>query len=140
MFDPTLPQENTPVDAVQMRAQLNGLKDLIDAAPTITSAVVDSVSDVNPGMPAVVNVSVSNSVLHFAFEIPRGFNGTDGSNGSDGAPGEVSNTQLDTAIAGTAANCNSVSLPSFTVSDPPTQFEMQQVADKLLELMNALRR
>ena len=30
-FDPNLPQENTEVDAVQMRAQFNGLKDLIDA-------------------------------------------------------------------------------------------------------------
>lgn len=30
-FDPNLPQPNTPADADQMRAQLNGLKDLIDA-------------------------------------------------------------------------------------------------------------
>ena len=30
-FDPALPQENTPVDAAQMRSQLNGLKALIDA-------------------------------------------------------------------------------------------------------------
>jgi hypothetical protein len=27
-FDPTLPVENTPLDAAQMRAQLNGLNDL----------------------------------------------------------------------------------------------------------------
>ena len=30
-FDPNLPTEHTLADAVQMRAQLNGLKDLIDA-------------------------------------------------------------------------------------------------------------
>ncbi|MCE9610410.1 MAG: hypothetical protein K8R23_09475 [Chthoniobacter sp.] len=32
-FDPTLPQEHTEIDAVQMRAQLNALKALIDAVP-----------------------------------------------------------------------------------------------------------
>jgi len=31
MFDPNLPIENTEIDAVQMRGQLTGLKDLIDA-------------------------------------------------------------------------------------------------------------
>jgi hypothetical protein len=30
-FDPALPQENTLADAVQMRAQFNGLNDKIDA-------------------------------------------------------------------------------------------------------------
>ena len=30
-FNPTLPVENTALDAAQMRAQFNGLKDLIDA-------------------------------------------------------------------------------------------------------------
>ncbi len=29
-YDPTLPQENTPLDAVQIRAQFNALKALID--------------------------------------------------------------------------------------------------------------
>jgi hypothetical protein len=32
-FDPTKPVENSPLDAAEMRAQLNGLKDLIDARP-----------------------------------------------------------------------------------------------------------
>ena len=33
MFDPTFPQENTPIDAAPMRQQLNALKALIDAVP-----------------------------------------------------------------------------------------------------------
>ena len=33
MFDPTFPQENTPIDAAPMREQLNALKALIDAVP-----------------------------------------------------------------------------------------------------------
>ena len=32
-FDPSLPQEGTEINAVQMRSQLNGLKALIDAVP-----------------------------------------------------------------------------------------------------------
>jgi hypothetical protein len=32
-FDPNLPQENTLIDAAQMRGQLNGLKTLIDEVP-----------------------------------------------------------------------------------------------------------
>ena len=33
MYDPTIPQANTEIEAVQMRSQLNGLKDMIDAVP-----------------------------------------------------------------------------------------------------------
>jgi len=37
-FDPNKPQANTPVDAVEIRNQLNGLNDKIDAqAATITA-------------------------------------------------------------------------------------------------------
>ena len=39
-FDPTLPQENTLVDAAQMRAQLNALKALIDAQPAVAAGRV----------------------------------------------------------------------------------------------------
>jgi hypothetical protein len=42
MFDPALPQEGTPLDAVQMRNQLNGLKALIDAFSSITAAQVEA--------------------------------------------------------------------------------------------------
>ena len=33
MFDPTIPQEDTELDAAQMRDQFNGLKALIDGVP-----------------------------------------------------------------------------------------------------------
>ena len=83
-YDPTLPAANSPNSSAQMRAQFNGLKALIDAVPAINAAVVDGVSTVNPGDPAVVTLSVAGGTLHFTFGIPRG---QDGSNGSDGAPG-----------------------------------------------------
>lgn len=91
-FDPNLPQEGTPLDAVQMRSQLNGLKAIIDAILTLTAAQVDGVNTVEPGSPANATVSVTGNTLHFAFEIPRGndgIQGQPGGNGSDGGPGPV---------------------------------------------------
>jgi hypothetical protein len=87
MFDPSLPQAGTEIDAVQMRSQLNGLKALIDAIVTLTAAQIDGVNTVNPGDPASVIVSVIGNTLHFTFDIPRGQEGLPGSNGSDGAQG-----------------------------------------------------
>jgi hypothetical protein len=43
-------------------------------------------------------------------------------------------------VNGSSANTNSVSTLGFTVSDPPTQSEMQQVLEKLNEFINAARR
>jgi len=78
-----------------------------------------------------VGVSFDGSNVRFTFGIPRG---------NDGAPGEVSQQQLDDAISGTSANTNNVGTLGLVVSDPPTQGEVQQIADKLDELINALRR
>ena len=154
-YDPTLPQAGTEIDAVQMRAQLNGLKDLIDAIQTITAAQVDATNTVPPGDPAAVTLSVAGGTLHFTFNIPQGANGADGINGSSGSDGgegpigpegpqgpmgEVSNMDLSNAIAGTSSNSNTVATLGMGVSDPPTQGEAQQIANKLDELINALRR
>ncbi len=89
-FDPNLPQENTLIDAAQMRSQLHGLKALIDAILTLTAAQVDGVSTLDPGNPASVSVSVIGNTLHFTFAIPRGNDGSQGlpgNNGNDGAQG-----------------------------------------------------
>ncbi|MFN0078646.1 MAG: hypothetical protein ACKVY0_19470 [Prosthecobacter sp.] len=86
-FDPNLPQENTPADAVQMRSQLNGLKDLIDAIPvgppgqngsdgtSVTGAVMDGVNTLNPGDAAQASVSWDGANVRFTFGIPRGQDG-----------------------------------------------------------------
>ena len=194
-YDPTLPQEGTPLDAVQMRSQLNGLKDLIDAMASVNAATVDSTNTLSPGSPALASVSVNGNTLHFTFEIPQGIDGTNGSNGSDGAvgpqgspgsdgaigpqgpqgpqgdpggppgpqgppgndgangtqgndgatgpqgpPGEVTQAGLDSAIASTSANSNGVSTLGMVVTNPPTQGEVQTLADKVDELITALRR
>ncbi len=90
MFDPTIPATNAEATSAMFRSQFNGLKDLIDAIPGVTSAVVDSVTTLPPGSPAVVSVSVISGTLHLSFELPRGNDGptgAPGTNGSDGAQG-----------------------------------------------------
>lgn len=81
MFDPNLPQEGTPLDAVQMRSQLNGLKAIIDAILTVSAAQVDSTNTLPAGTPAQANVSVSGNTLHFTFELPQGQEGPMGQQG-----------------------------------------------------------
>ncbi len=78
-YNPALPVEGTECDAVQMRAQLTGLKSLIDAVPVVTGATVDSVTI---GSGTSVNVSLVTGVLHFDFLL------------QPGPPGEVTQAQL----------------------------------------------
>ena len=59
---------------------------------------------------------------------------------SQGLPGEVTNAGLGAAIAGTSANSNALELLNLAVSDPPTQGEMQALANKLDALIAVLRR
>lgn len=218
-YDPNLPANNAPNSSAEMRAQLSGLKDLIDAILTLTDAQVDGVNTVAPGNPANASVSVSGNTLHFTFDIPHGndgmagsngsdgaqgppgndgspgepgamgetgpqgqpfatavvdsvntldpwesatvdatfdgsnvhftfgiprgndgSNGADGANGSDGAPGEVSQQQLDDAISGTSANTNSVNTLGQSADSNYNQSQMQDVLNKLDELINAARR
>ncbi len=62
------------------------------------------------------------------------------SSGAQGIPGEVTNAALSSAIGTTSNNSNGVSTLGISVSDPPSQGEMQQVVSKLDELILALRR
>ena len=47
---------------------------------------------------------------------------------------------LSAGIGSTSANSNAVGTLGMAVSDPPTQGEVQAIADKLDELINTLRR
>ncbi len=44
-FDPNLPQSNTEIDAVQMRAQLNALNDLLTAQAAQIAALTAALSN-----------------------------------------------------------------------------------------------
>jgi hypothetical protein len=67
-----------------------------------------------------------------------------GATGDQGPAGEVSQSDLGNAITGalsqTSSNTNGVSTLGLAVSDPPSQGEMQLIANKLDELISALRR
>ncbi|MCX6901669.1 MAG: hypothetical protein NT105_23565 [Verrucomicrobia bacterium] len=87
-FDPSIPADNTPLDAAEMRGQLNGLKADIDAAPTA----------------------------------------------------QQMNDAISGAINGTPRNVDGFSQLYITISDPPTQSEVQQFLDSYNNLIIALRR
>ena len=50
------------------------------------------------------------------------------------------NNAIANALAQTSNNSNGVAGLGMAVSDPPTQSEVQQIVNKLDELINALRR
>lgn len=108
--------------------------------PAFANAVVDGVTTLNPGENATVQTNFDGSNVRFQFGIPRGQTGNDGMQGPQGPPGEVTNAQLTSAINGTSSNSNGVNTLVMTVSDPPTVGEVQAIADKLDELILALRR
>ena len=142
-FDPTKPANNSDLSSQEIRNQLNGLKSLIDAVPAgpagpagpvgpaFSSIQIGSVTTGTPGSPAGAQVNVFGSNVELSFTIPAG---------DTGAPGEVSNSTLAGEISGTARNPNSVAPIPFTVSNPPTQAELQAVVDKLNELIGSLQR
>ena len=86
-YNPSLPANATRATAAEMRGQLAGLKELIDAVSGVTSAEVDGVTPLNPGEPATATVSVTGSVLHISFGIPRGNDGGQGGQGEQGVQG-----------------------------------------------------
>ena len=148
-FDPNKPTNNSPNSSAEMRAQLNGLKDLIDALPTgagITGAVIESVTTLPPGNPASATVSLVGSELRFTFALPEGAvgpvgqTGNDGQQGPQGPPGEVSQTDLNNA---TLNMLNQSSNVTNNVSELPSGFsdpDAETLRLKMNELILALRR
>ena len=137
MFDPTYPPANAEIESAPLRSQFNGLKSLIDAVPTITGAVVDSVNTLPAGSPAQVSASISGGVLHLSFGIPTGDTGAPGPQGD---PGPVNFGDLASAIQTTSTNSNQVSTLNQQADGNYNFSQLQQVMDKVDELINALRR
>lgn len=78
---------------------------------------------------------------------PQGEMGPPGPQGETGATGEVSQAALDDALANvysglaaTAQNPASLTPLSLTLSDPPTQAEVQQILDQVNALLTAIQR
>ena len=106
--------------------------------PPFAQAVVDSVTTLDPGNPATVGVSFDGSNVRFTFGIPRG------SDGATGQPGEVSQTDLNNGLLSTLSQCSANSNGVGTLGQSadgsynPTQ--MQDLINKVDELIHALRR
>ncbi len=80
-FDPNVPITNAELTSAMLRGQFQGLNSLIEAVPTVTSAVVDSVTTLDPGEAATVSASVVDGILHLTLGIPRGDMGAAGEQG-----------------------------------------------------------
>ncbi len=142
-FDPTIPPDGAFATGAALRAQFNGLKDLIDAIPAgpagpagpegppFVTIQVGSVITGMPGTGAAVSVNVNGSIVELSFTIPAG---------DTGPMGEVSSAMLATEITGTARDPSTVSELSLAPGDPPTQNDFLQLVEKLNELIVALRR
>lgn len=139
-FDPAQPANNSALSSAVMRSQLTSLKALIDAIASLTAAQVDGVTTLNPGTPAAASVTVVGNTLHFTFGIPRGSDGQAGPQGQQGPPGEVTQSQLDSAIATTALNPSGVQPLNVYFSNPPTDSQLFEVQNKINELIAALYR
>jgi len=88
-------------------------------------------------------IEMSDDTTYGPFTVasgPQGDQGEKGDTGDKGDTGEVSEQQLNDAIAGTPSNVNAIEPMNLTVSDPPSQWEIQTIANKLDELINALKR
>ncbi len=115
-FDPSEPEDGSPLSSAVMRGQLNGLKSLVDAIPE------------GPPGPQGEQGPAGAQGEAGADGPPGDPGGPQGPQGEPGTPGEVSQGQLDGAIVGTANNPSGIAPFSGTFSDPPTQAEMQDFA------------
>ena len=140
-FDPTKPVQGSEIDADELRAQFNGLKTLIDAVPAgppgpegpaFASVQIGSVTTVDPSTAAAASVSVLGNTVELSFSIPKGETG--------GVSSSDVSAAISAEISGTARNPNTVSLLGTTVSNPPTQSELEAVIAKVNELIGALAR
>ena len=140
-YDPTLPLENTDIDAAEMRSQLQGLRDLIDTIPVGPQGPQGQDGATGPpGPPGDIGPTGVDGPMG-----PPGPAGAAGSPGPEGPPGpqgpvgEVSQAQLDAAIAGAALNPVSVTGLAQTADGTYNPTQMQDVLNKLDELIAALK-
>ena len=127
-FDPALPAEHAPLASAVMRAQLNALHDEIQTIPQ------------GPPGPEGAPGPQGEPGAEGPPGTPGGPPGPQGEPGPEGPPGEVSAEQLAAAVASTARNPDGLAPLALTISDPPTQAEVQAILDAHDALLAALQR
>ncbi len=130
-FDPNFPPHQAALISQQWRDQFNALKALDDAKGARIDALEAQVAAIPAGPPG-----------------PQGIPGNDGQPGQQGPMGEISAQNLADAlnnlsaalIANSSANSNSVATMDWTMSDPPTTWELGTMFNTINALILALRR
>jgi hypothetical protein len=150
MFDPNLPQENTVADAAQMRSQFNGLKALIDAVPAGPPGPEGAQGPAGPAGPEGPMGATGPEGPQGPQGDPGGPPGPEGPAGPQGPvgpqgpPGEVTQTDLNNTaqslLSQSSANSNGVNTLGLTADGTYNQSQIQDLINKVDELINALRR
>ncbi len=112
--------------------------------PPFAQAIIDAVNTLDPSQQATVSVNFDGNNVRFTFGIPRGNDGGQGGQGEQGPPGEVTNSALANAISNaltqTSSNSNAVSTISTNAPASYEQSQIQELIDKMNELIAALRK
>ena len=153
MFDPNLPASNSQATSAVLRSQFNALKDLIDAIPAGPpgpEGAQGPPGPEGPGGPAGAEGPMGPQGPEGPQGPsggppgPEGPMGPTGPQGPQGPPGEVTQTDLNNAelnmLGQSSANSNAVGTLGLTADGTYNASQMQDVMNKLDELINALRR
>jgi hypothetical protein len=159
-YDPNFPTSDTLASANAMRGQLNALND----QDTALNQRIDAIPAGPPGPPGEQgaqgpqgDTGPQGSSGNDGPQGPQGPAGEQGPPGPEGPPGpqgpggpspEVTMQDLQTgltqtmmnALAASSANTNAISTLSRIIGDPPTQADVQALADKIDEIILGARR
>lgn len=134
-FDPNLPLDTALIDAPLLRAQFNGLKDLIAAGGSGAQGPAGPPGPQGPEGPAGEQ-GIQGPAGPQGNDGAQGPAGPQGNDGAPGASGEVTSAQLATAISSTSANSNGVATLDTPFADP----DAETMRLRFNELVLALRR
>ena len=153
VFDPAQPAADSELKSAPVRENFIALKALIDAIPPPQKG--DKGDQGEPGPQgaqgpdgrSIANIlddgygrcciQMSDGSTYGPFIVASG---PQGGQGPQGPAGEVSASDLTNALATTSANSNGVAPLAAAPNDPPTAADWQVLADKVNELIAALRR
>lgn len=138
-YDPNYPPTNAAIQSAPLRAQFQGLHDLITTIPQGPPGPEGPQGQTGPAGPEG-GPGVPGPQGPAGPEGPMGPAGPAGPQGPQGLPGEVTSADLTNAIATTSANSNTVMTLGLSADGSYNQAQLQEVINRLDELITALRR
>jgi len=110
VFDPTKPVENTPLDAAGIRDQFNSLNDRIESLEQANVDLQATLADLQ----TQINERITEA--------------------------QLDNIMSDYVSNNSSANTNAIGTDDDTLSDPPIFDDIDNLRNKLNELINSLKR